>query len=242
MHARRGGSRSGGWRAAAIGLLLGAGTLGAQGLPAIEQVFELRTARIDSGSVRAVEVQDVSSRLLTEAELEALALGDADLDSVPNVRDACPLNPFCQDHEALQDLDGDGVSAWKDVDDTDAAVHLTGNPAIDAWPTTDDFTGPMALVQTTEEILDWILLENSSKGLYSQERIIEVAGRVRGPALPGALALSPALQGPEKEGVQGNLQGDSGARAWAWPRARPRRAQATEGKTSAEAREEAQVS
>ena len=175
MHGRRGRSRSGLWRAAAIGLLLGAGTLGAQVLPTIEQVFELRTAAIRPGTVTATTVADLSTRLATEEELQSIALGDPDADGRPSLRDACPLNPACASFSQLFDDDGDGFPVWQDSDDQDPLVHLLGDPAIDDYPTTDPLTGPMGQVQTSEEIVDWFLEENASKNLYSQANVIQIA-------------------------------------------------------------------
>lgn len=176
-------------RAVGVGVLValaGAGSGWSQQVPAdlppLEQVVELKTVSIRPGATSRTRFEDVSTRIATEAELQALALGDADMDGVLNLRDACPLNPYCQDHPDLLDEDGDGFPAWQDADDVDPAIRLTGDPAIDERPTTDLLSEAMGLVDATEEIVDWALAENAAKGFYSQEAIVVVAEQAGFPA------------------------------------------------------------
>ncbi len=117
----------------------------AQALPELDKVVTLATAEFQPNAIGGVTSEVVSRRLLTQEELETLALGDQDGDGVPSIRDACPLNAECQTHE--------DIAAGK----------------------TDVLSPFLSLVGSMEEVVQWGLEENQTKELYDQETLINRA-------------------------------------------------------------------
>jgi len=84
------------------------------------------------------------------------------------------MNPYASLRSQLVDGDSDGAPVWKDVNDQDPTVQLTGDAIRDGWANTDVFTQFMARAESQEAWADHYLTENHNKGIYNQGALIGI--------------------------------------------------------------------
>lgn len=139
-----------------------------------ENVHENRLVSRDAKTVKSVEkVDEVHRRFLREDEVIRFILSDPDGDQVSSLKDASPLNPRAKAWGHLIDKDKDGRRAWQDIDDENPGRWRTGNPDIDDRPATDPLEQAILQFGGPEEMIEALLSDNASLGLYDPDNLID---------------------------------------------------------------------